>query len=130
MDQMGTKQKLSISYYPQTNSQIERINQTIEQYLRYYLNYEQDNWVKLLPMAQFTFNNSTSVTRISPFYTNFGKYPNIIKEPKRLKPIVEKANVSVNRMKELHNMMQHKLEFISEKMAKHTNKKRSKGLDL
>ena len=81
-------------------------------------------------MAQFVFNNSTSVTRISLFYVNFSKYPNIIKEPKGLKPIVEKANVSINRMKELHDMMQYKLEFISEKMAKHVNKKRSKGLDL
>ena len=56
-------------------------------------------------MAQFTFNNSTSVTRISLFYANFGKHPNIIKEPKGLKPIIEKANVSVNRIKELHDMM-------------------------
>ena len=81
-------------------------------------------------MAQFVFNNSTLVTRISLFYANFGKYPNIIKELKRLKPIAEKANVSINRMKELHNMIQHELEFISEKMVKHTNKKRSEGLDL
>ena len=43
MNQIGTKQKLSISYHPQTNEQIERTNQTIEQYLHYYLNYEQDN---------------------------------------------------------------------------------------
>ena len=81
-------------------------------------------------MAQFAFNNSASVTRISPFYANFGKHPNIIKEPKGLKPIAEKANVSINRMKELHDMMQHELEFISEKMTKHVNKKRSKGPDL
>ena len=130
MDQMGTKQKLSTSYHPQTDGQTERTNQTIEQYLRCYLNYEQDNWVKLLPMAQFAFNNSASVTGISPFYANFGKHPNIIKEPKGLKPIAEKANVSINRMKELHDMMQHELEFISEKMAKHANKKRSEGPDL
>ena len=81
-------------------------------------------------MAQFVFNNSISVTRISPFYINFGKHLNIIRELKGLKLIVEKANVSINRIKELHDMMQYKLEFISEKMVKHINKKRSKGLDL
>ena len=117
MDQMGTKQKLSTSYHPQTDGQIERTNQTIEQYLRCYLNYEQDNWVKLLPMAQFAFNNSALVTRISPFYANFGKHPNMMKEPKGLKPIAKKANILVNKMKELHHIIQQELEFILEKMA-------------
>ena len=81
-------------------------------------------------MAQFVFNNSILVTRISLFYANFGKYPNIIKEPKGLKLIAKKANISIDRMKELHNEMQQELEFISKRMAKHTNKKWSKGLDL
>ena len=53
-----------------------------------------------------------------------------MKEPKGLKPIAEKANISVDRMKELHNEMQQELEFISKRMAKHANKKRSKGPDL
>ena len=56
-------------------------------------------------MAQFVFNNSTSVTRISLFYINFGKYLNIIKELKGLKLITKKANISIDRMKELHNEM-------------------------
>ena len=57
-------------------------------------------------MAQFVFNNSVLVTRISPFYANFGKHPNMMKEPKGLKLIAEKANISIDRMKELHNKMQ------------------------
>ena len=81
-------------------------------------------------MAQFAFNNSALVTGISPFYANFGKHPNMMREPKGLKPIAEKANISINQMKELHDMMQHELGFISEKMVEHANKKRSKGLDL
>ena len=81
-------------------------------------------------MAQFVFNNSVSVVGISLFYTNFGKYPNMMKELKGLKLIAKRANISVSKMKELHNRMQQELEFISKRMAKHTNKKRSKGLDL
>ena len=81
-------------------------------------------------MTQFVFNNSVSVTRISLFYVNFGKHPNMMREPKGLKLITKKANISINKMKELHDIMQHKLEFILEKMAKYINKKRSKGLDL
>ena len=40
---LGIKRKLSIVFYPQTNGQTERINQIIEAYLRYYVNYKQDN---------------------------------------------------------------------------------------
>jgi hypothetical protein len=37
------KTKLSIIFYSQTDRQTERINQNMEQYLRCYVNYEQDN---------------------------------------------------------------------------------------
>ena len=56
-------------------------------------------------MTQFVFNNSVSVIRISLFYVNFGKHPNIMKELKGLKLITERANILVNKMKELYNKM-------------------------
>ena len=40
---LGTKRKLSIAYYPQTNRQTERMNQEIGTFLRHYVNYQQDN---------------------------------------------------------------------------------------
>jgi hypothetical protein len=40
---LGIKRKLSTSFYTQTDRQIKRINQTIEIYIRYYINYKQDN---------------------------------------------------------------------------------------
>jgi hypothetical protein len=40
---IGTRTKLSTVFHPQTDRQTERINQNMEQYLRYYVNYEQDN---------------------------------------------------------------------------------------
>ena len=45
---LGIKRKLSTAFYPQTDGQTERINQTMEVYLRYYVNYKQDNWVEEL----------------------------------------------------------------------------------
>jgi len=48
MAQLGTKHKMSTAYHPQTDRETERLNQTLEQYLRCYLNYQQDNWVTLL----------------------------------------------------------------------------------
>ena len=49
--QLGNKHKLSTAYHPQTDGQTERTNQTLEQYLRSYVSYQQDDWVRLLPLA-------------------------------------------------------------------------------
>jgi Reverse transcriptase (RNA-dependent DNA polymerase)/RNase H-like domain found in reverse transcriptase/Integrase zinc binding domain/Chromo (CHRromatin Organisation MOdifier) domain/Integrase core domain len=52
------KQRLSTAFHPQTDGVTERQNQTLECYLRCYVNYHQDNWASLLPAAQFAYNNS------------------------------------------------------------------------
>ena len=129
-DLMGIKHKLSTSYHPQTDGQTERTNQTIEQYLRCYVNHEQNNWVELLPMAMFAFNNNASVTGISPFYANYGFHPKIDRGSKALKPIAEKAKTTVERLLTLHSLLKHELEDIAITTAKHANKKRSEGPDL
>ena len=46
-------------------------------------------------MAQFAFNNSVLITGISPFYINYGKHPNISRDPRGVKLIADKANVAV-----------------------------------
>jgi hypothetical protein len=68
--------RLSTSFHPQTDGQTERQNQTMEQYLRAFATYEQDNWVDLLPLAEFAYNNSVHVsTRLTPFFANYGYHP-------------------------------------------------------
>ena len=49
-------------YHPEGDGQTERSNQTLEQYLRIYCNYQQDNWADLLPLAEFAYNNTPSAT--------------------------------------------------------------------
>jgi len=51
-------------------------------------------------------------------------------DPKGIKPIAEKANVSVEKLKELYKLLQQDLEWISQRSAIQVNKKRSKGPDL
>src|SRR3979490_2848059 len=65
-------------YHPEGDGQTECTNQTLEQYLRVYCNYQQDNWASLLPLAEFAYNNAPSATTgISPFFANKGYHPNL-----------------------------------------------------
>jgi len=50
---LGTKKQLSIAYHPQTDGQIERINQEIRMFLQHYVNYQQNNWMDWLAAAEF-----------------------------------------------------------------------------
>jgi hypothetical protein len=73
---LGVRPRMSMSFHPQTDGQTERINQMIEAYLRSFINYEMDNWVRLLPMAEFSYNNlTTQATGMSPFFANYGRHP-------------------------------------------------------
>jgi len=71
-------------YHPEGDGQTERTNQTLEQYIRIYCNYQQDNWKGLLPLTEFAYNNAPSATTgISPFFANKGYHPNITVHPER-----------------------------------------------
>ena len=77
------KLHFTLDYHPEGDSQTERANQTLEQYLRMYCNYQQDNWSDLLPLAKFAYNNGPSATTgVSPFFANKGYHPNISMHPK------------------------------------------------
>ena len=70
------KRKMSTAYHPQTDGQTERTNQVLEGYLRNFLNYDQDDWYQLLPLAEYAYNNSvTNAHGMSPFYANYGFHP-------------------------------------------------------
>ena len=59
---LGMMLHFTSGYHPEGDGQTERMNQTLEQYLQIYCNYQQDNWAELLPLAEFSFNNSPSAT--------------------------------------------------------------------
>ena len=47
---LGVRSNLSAAYHPETDGQTKRTNQILEQYLRIYVNYEQNDWINLLPL--------------------------------------------------------------------------------
>ena len=61
-----------------TDRQTERINRTLEDMLRAYVNFEQNDWDNHLTAAEIAINNSQQVsTRFSPFYLNYGRHPTL-----------------------------------------------------
>ena len=58
--QLGIQVKLSTAYHPETDGQTERTNQSIEQYLRAFVNHVQDDWGEWLPIAKFALSNQVN----------------------------------------------------------------------
>lgn len=73
---LGTQSRLSTAYRPQTDGQTERTNRTLEDMLRAFVAPEPNNWDKLLPAAEFAYNNAYhSSVGASPFFLNYGRNP-------------------------------------------------------
>ncbi len=50
----------------------------METYLRTFVNWDQDNWTRLLPIAEFAYNNAKNAsTGHTPFELNCGYYPRV-----------------------------------------------------
>ena len=72
------KRNLTIAFYPQSDGQTERQNQTVEAYLRVYINHLQDNWAQWLPLAKFSYKNSQHAsTQCSTFFALTGQHPRV-----------------------------------------------------
>jgi len=73
---LDMKLHFTSGYHPEADSQTKHTNQTLEQFLRIYCNYQQSDWLQLLPLAEFVYNNTpSSTTGVFPFYANKGYYP-------------------------------------------------------
>jgi hypothetical protein len=64
---MGTRVNFSTAFHPQTDGQVERVNQILEDMLRACVISFGKNWEKSLPFAEFSYNNS--------FQSSLGKAP-------------------------------------------------------
>jgi len=74
-EQLGTKLSMSTAFHPQTDGQTERMNRTLEEMLRAYVTYNQDQWDEYLPAAEFAYNNSQQTsTGYTPFELDNGQH--------------------------------------------------------
>ena len=75
---LDMKLHFTLGYHLEGDGQTEHTNQTLEQYIQVYCNYQEDNWYQLLPLGEFVYNNTRSATtKVTPFYANKGYHPNL-----------------------------------------------------
>jgi hypothetical protein len=74
--QLGIDSGLTTAYHPQANGQVEHKNQEVEIYIRLFIDKRQDDWVDLLPTAEFVINSRlNSATGHMPFEMLYGYTP-------------------------------------------------------
>ena len=129
-EQLGVNHKLSTAHHARTDGQTERTNQTLEQYLRNYVNHDQDDWVKWLPTAQFAYNSADSeATKVSPFFANYGFNPELSR-PADEPTDNPAAAVEATKLTELHQWLRKNLEEARKTMAQYFDKSKVEGPTL
>ncbi|GAA5907915.1 hypothetical protein JCM5296_006131 [Sporobolomyces johnsonii] len=125
-----TKLSMSTAFHPQSDGITERLNQTLEQYLRMFINYQQDDWEDLLPLAQFVYNDTAhSSTKTTPFFATYGYHPTfaVTFEPTESKYRDADATSFASRLATLHQVLRHELENAAARMKKHYDQHRKEA---
>jgi transposase InsO family protein len=90
---LGIKLAMLTAYHPQTDGQMEHVNQVLEGYLRTFTSRPQDDWDNLLPTGEFQYNNSKhSSTQQTPFMVDTGRHPRMGFEPQQPRSNLESVN--------------------------------------
>ena len=98
---LGIETRLSTVFYLQTDEQMEWMNQELEQYLRFFVEHKQKDWLEWLALAEFAVNNKVHIaTKVLPFMANY-KRDLRMEGDIRKKGKVEKATEFVERMKKV-----------------------------
>jgi hypothetical protein len=119
--------RYNIVYHSQTNEQIEKQNQTFEFYLRSYVNYQQNDWIKWFSIVEYAYNNSlNSVLKQIFFQMMFDsevRFENVIE--KDLKIDVFAARNRVVQLSKMKRICETRWKQALNKIEKNYNKKRT-----
>jgi len=118
--------KLSMAYHPQMDKQTERMNQELEQYLRVFIDYRQEQWLDWLKMAEFTYNKIHTAKKALLFKVNYGQVPRIGFE-RRKKGKYEAAEKFIEKMRKIQEEAKAVLRKVQEEMKKFADRKQGKG---
>ena len=105
-----------MSFHPQTNGQKEQINQELEQYLQFFIDYRQKDWPEWLALAEFSINDKVhSATKVSLFIANYGRELRIGTDIRKKRKI-EKVTEFAKRMKRVQEEVGAALKKVQKKI--------------
>jgi transposase InsO family protein len=119
------KVKLSTGYHPQTNGQSENGNKQIEQFLRGYVNYYQDDWASWLAVGEFALNRGLSTaTGMAPFFANYGWFPRLSFDTVTETHQELAQDDFVERLREINEFCRHSIEKTQQAQIQQANRHR------
>ena len=120
---LGTTLIISTAYHPMTDGQTERTIQSLEGILRGIINPLQDNWVELLPLVEFCYNNRVQDSiATTPFVANLGFDPVMPADIGTSRPRVDAD--PFNRLQEIRTLIHHNVALAKLKQQEYANKGR------
>jgi hypothetical protein len=126
---LDTKLSPSTAFHPQTDGQVERLNRTLEETLRAYVNHRQSDWDDLLPVVEFTINNAKHAsTGYSPFELTYGQgpmSPAILSNSRSIDSTAPSVDEFLERMRTLTKIARKELERAQNRQKSLADKKRS-----
>ena len=100
------------------------MNQELEQYLRFFVEQRQKDWLEWLASAEFVVNNKTHIaTKMSLFMANYGRELRMGGDIRK-KGKVESATEFVERMKKVHEKAEAALKKTQEEMKRYIDQSR------
>ena len=100
------------------------MNQELEQYLQFFIEYRQKDWPEWMAAAEFAINNKVHMaTKVSPFMANYRREMRMGGDIRR-KGKMESAMEFVQRMKKVHEEAEAALRKTQEKMKRYADRGR------
>jgi len=117
---LGIKLAFSTAWHPQTDGQIERFNQELDQYLWLFVNEWQDNWYNLLSMAEFQHNNHVhSTIQQPPFLLDTGRLSRMGFKPQQNPSGLETVNEFTKRIRTAINEAKFAIRITQDNMKRY-----------
>ena len=125
---LGIPTKLSTSFHPQTDGQMEIINEEVQKFLQIYCFEKQDQWANWLAITQFSINSKKhTLIKITPFEATQSYVPRMGIEsiPENKAPA---AKDFTSEMEGMLESVKRNLEKAKERMKLNANKYHSEAL--
>jgi len=127
MGKLGIEGRLSTAFHRQIVGPSERTKTIMEQYLRVYINYQQDNWCGYLQLAEFAYNNGYQETiKTTAFFANHGINP----EYEMIRHLIQGKQTNPDEMTQLQESLRNEMVVVPLRQKEHYDLHRKLDLKL